>query len=352
MLGQQRAQLVDDGQQRVAAAVDDRAAADAHDGEPRQHPDHRALDRLDQLAVEQGLAHQRAGDVLRGGHEPLLMIVPTCSPSTARRMSPGRSPLTTWISRTCRAWRMSSSSGRSTTRSGRSQRDQLVDGDLRDQRGRRVGLRVGRVEAVLVLDEDHPTAAVGLGDEVAARVGAVGRDHAVGGDALPHVVRRHAGEDRRAGLGEVERQRAERLAADDGHAVAGHQVAEHLRVLAGDGGADVGQHAGRQAQLGGERVRVPRAGAAAGADQQPVGALHLDELVDHRVHGLAPPVHQALAADLDDGDVGQDRPVRHRVGGRGQLRVAERALHQQRLQRLPGRRHGASSTGSDLRRRP
>jgi hypothetical protein len=82
VLGQQRAQLVDDGQQHVAAAVDDRATADAHDGEPRQHPDHRALDRLDQLAVEQGLAHQRAGYVLRGGHEPLLMIVPTCSPST------------------------------------------------------------------------------------------------------------------------------------------------------------------------------------------------------------------------------------------------------------------------------
>ena len=43
-------------------------------------------------------------------------------------------------------------------------------------------------------------------------------------------------------------------AADDRHAVAGHQVAQHLRVLAGDRGADVGQHAGRQAELGGERV--------------------------------------------------------------------------------------------------
>ena len=43
---QQRAQLVDDGKYCVAAAVDDRPAADGHDGERRQHRDDRTLDGL------------------------------------------------------------------------------------------------------------------------------------------------------------------------------------------------------------------------------------------------------------------------------------------------------------------
>lgn len=58
--------------------------------------------------------------------------------------------------------------------------DGFIDRGARDERRRR-GLRVRAVETVLVLDEDHVTAAVGLGDEVAARVGAVGRDDASSG---------------------------------------------------------------------------------------------------------------------------------------------------------------------------
>ncbi len=89
------------------------------------------------------------------------------------------------------------------------------------------------------------------------------------GTALPHVVRRHPGEDHRAGSARYSGSAANAGAADDGHAVLGQQVAEHLGVLAGDGGAEPGQHAGRQPELGGDRVEVrARRVPAAGADEQ------------------------------------------------------------------------------------
>ena len=65
MLGQERAQLVDDRQDRFVAAVHDRAAADLDDLQPGQQLDRAvAGDGTGEIAVEQGLARERRGDVL------------------------------------------------------------------------------------------------------------------------------------------------------------------------------------------------------------------------------------------------------------------------------------------------
>ncbi len=260
------------------------------------------------------------------------MIVPTCSPASARRDQPWPEPVDHLdLGDVPRAAHQVEQRALD-DHVGQVEGDQLVHGDPRDQRRRRVGLGVGGVEAVLVLDEDHAAAAVRLGDQVAPRVGAVGRDDALGRHGLPHVIGRHPGEDRRAGRGHVERQRGEGGAADHRHPVAGHEVAEHLGVLPGDGGADVGEHAGRQPEPGGHRVHVPRPRATAGADQQLVLRLGLRQLLDDRVHRRPAPVHEALAADLEDVRVGED-PVSGRRGRRrGQLGVVERAREQRRLE--------------------
>src|SRR6201999_711934 len=129
-------QLLDDVEQHVATAVDDRRPAEDDDVEPRQQPARGPLASGfgggEALGVEQGLAHQRGGDVLGGaggrhaatssfgGGDQAVMRVPTCSPARARVRTPGRRPLTTWTCRTWRAEAMSSRTPRSTTRSGRS----------------------------------------------------------------------------------------------------------------------------------------------------------------------------------------------------------------------------------------
>jgi hypothetical protein len=73
VLGQQRAQFGDHRQDRVAAAIHDRAAADLHDLQPGQEPDRpRAGDRAGEAWIEQGLTRERRGDVLdvvRFGHD-------------------------------------------------------------------------------------------------------------------------------------------------------------------------------------------------------------------------------------------------------------------------------------------
>ncbi len=115
--------------------------------------------------------------------------------------------------------------------------------------------------------------------------------------------------------------------------MAREQVAEDLRVLPGHGAADVRQHAGRQSEVGGQRVEVARARAGAGADQHLVVGLGRGELLDDRVDGRAPAIHEALPADLHDARVGQDRVVGRRGAGLEQLEVRQRPGHQQRLQR-------------------
>ena len=115
----------------------------------------------------------------------------------------------------------------------------LVDRDLRDEFGVLRGFRVGRVEAVFVLDEYHRLAAELLGDEEAAGVGAVGRDDALGGRTRPEAVGRHAAENDRVHLCEIERHRREPCAADGGDAVFRKQLPQHGGVLIGDRGAEL-----------------------------------------------------------------------------------------------------------------
>ena len=61
------------------------------------------------------------------------------------------------------------------------------------------------------------------------------------------------------------------------------QVVQHLRVLPGDGGAEHGQHAGRQAEVDRQAVDVARAGAGAGAQDHLVARQVGDDLVDQRI---------------------------------------------------------------------
>src|SRR4029077_12376753 len=122
--------------------------------------------------------------------------------------------------------------------------NELVDGNPRDEGRLVVPLGVRRVEAVLVLHEDHGLAAVDLRHEVAAGVGAVGRDRALVGHVLPHVVGGHPGEDDGVALREEQREAAERGDADDRDPELCQQVAEHLGVLSGDRGPEVREHAG------------------------------------------------------------------------------------------------------------
>jgi hypothetical protein len=106
-----------------------------------------------------------------------------------------------------------------------------------------------------------------------------------------------------------------------------------VRVLPGHRAADVGQDAGRQAQLGGQRVEVARPRAAPRPDQQLMLALGRDELLDERVDRVAAAVDQALAADLHDVGIWENGVVRRGVGGGQQLGVRQGAAHEHRLQR-------------------
>ena len=67
VLGQELPELLHDGQDRLRAAIHDGAAADLDDLQPGQEPDRApAGDGTGEVAVEQGLARERRGDVLDG----------------------------------------------------------------------------------------------------------------------------------------------------------------------------------------------------------------------------------------------------------------------------------------------
>src|SRR5215471_12492425 len=104
------------------AAIHDGAAADLHDLHPREKPDRAAAgDGTGEIAVEQGLARERRGDVLDlvgvghgdGSRQLAVMMVPTCSPASARVRLPATRPFTTCTSRTYRAEASRSSTGNS-----------------------------------------------------------------------------------------------------------------------------------------------------------------------------------------------------------------------------------------------
>ena len=67
MLGQQLAELVHERKDRLRTSIHDGAAADLHDLHPGQEPDGPpARNGTGEVAVEQGLARERRGDVLDG----------------------------------------------------------------------------------------------------------------------------------------------------------------------------------------------------------------------------------------------------------------------------------------------
>ena len=65
VLRQKRPQLVHEREDRLMAAIHDGAAADLHDLHPREERDRAsASDGIGEIAVEEGLARERRGDVL------------------------------------------------------------------------------------------------------------------------------------------------------------------------------------------------------------------------------------------------------------------------------------------------
>jgi hypothetical protein len=134
--------------------------------------------------------------------------------------------------------------------------------------------------------------------------------------------------------------------------VLGEQLSQHRRVLIGDRGAELRQHAGGQVEAGGDRIEVASARPGAGPDQHFVRLAGGYDLLDQRIDGGAPAVDHALAADLDHIGVRKDAEINCRLRRRDQLGVGQRALHQQRLEL--GRR-ACHRTGSlmlvDIRQR-
>ena len=103
----QLAELVHQRKDRLRAAIHDRATADLHHLHPGQELDGTpARNGAGQVGIEQGLAGERRSDVLgrvgRFGHRRrldfALMMVPTCSPASARVRLPGTRPFTTCTS--------------------------------------------------------------------------------------------------------------------------------------------------------------------------------------------------------------------------------------------------------------
>ena len=105
---------------------------------------------------------------------------------------------------------------------------------MRNVASSRVLLWIGGEEPVLVLHIDHLACAKDLRDQEAAGVGALWRDTADLGVLLPQFVWRHALADYSSPLHQVVRQRGEAFRLEEGDAVLGEEILQHLRVLPGD----------------------------------------------------------------------------------------------------------------------
>src|SRR5262249_37709866 len=103
-----RPQLIHEREDCVMAAIHDGAAADLHDLHPGEKPDRASAgDGAGEIVVEKGLASERRGDVLdlvgvghgHGSLQLAVMMVPTCSPASARVRLFGTRPLMICTSR-------------------------------------------------------------------------------------------------------------------------------------------------------------------------------------------------------------------------------------------------------------
>ncbi len=95
------------------------------------------------------------------------------------------------------------------------------------------------------------------------------------------------------------------VVADLDPAVRRQQERDHQGVLLADAGAQLGQHAGRHAQVQGDGIGVPAARAAAGHDQQLVLRARCHDLLQQRQDHRPAAVDDALPAQLDDVQLGQ-----------------------------------------------
>ena len=127
---------------------------------------------------------------------------------------------------------------------------------------------------------------------------------------------------------------------------------EHGGVLVGHRRAQLGEHTGRQIEPGGDRIQMAGAGAGAGADQQLVVFAGADDFVHQRKQAGAATVDHALAADFQHGGVGQDAKVSRGFGRLQQLRVSQRALHQELFQLCSGMVHGKSFSSRERLAKP
>ena len=94
----------------------------------------------------------------------------------------------------------------------------------------------------------------------------------------------------------------------------GEEHLEHVGVLEARRPADGGEHSRREPELQGDAVGVAGPRAAPGPDEDLVAFRRLSNLLDEREDGGAAPVHQALTAELDDVQLGQDANRRAVVG--------------------------------------
>ncbi len=109
-------------------------------------------------------------------------------------------------------------------------------------------------------------------------------------------------------------------------------LAEHGRVLVRHRGAELGEHASRQIEAGGDGIEVARAGAGAGADEHLVRLAGGHDLIHQRINGRAPAIDDALAADLDDAGLGEDAEIRRGLRRRLKLRIGQRPFHEKRFE--------------------
>ena len=89
----------------------------------------------------------------------------------------------------------------------------------------------------------------------------------------------------------------------------GQQVMKHLRVLPRNGRTQYCEHARGETKINGQAVDVacPRARPCSQDHLVPVQVGN--NFFNQRIHSAAPAVHNALAADLNHVDPGQDGKV-------------------------------------------
>src|SRR6266478_1891818 len=166
-------------------------------------------------------------------------------------------------------------------------RPQLGHGDLLDELGVGIDLRVGVVEPVHVLDQGVGGATIALGEQEGAGVGAVGWDAPKAGRMLPNRERRVAVADHTRGRFDEEGQHVpENLRRNGNHALRRQQCAEEVGVAEGINDAQLSQHAGRHAEINTDGGHVAAARPSAGSDHQLELAERVPDRVDERVDGL------------------------------------------------------------------